>query len=89
MSKIIRLFNIAIYYHGEYLWGKVVEYLHTPSVFHISFEEHSDFEIQKEIILVTKNGKLVLDENSGQVNDEILKLIIAEIEENFRQHSML
>ena len=89
MSKIIRLFNIAIYYHGKYLWGKVVEYLHSPSVFHISFEEHADIEIPKEIILVTKKGKLVLDENSGQVKDEILKLVIAEIEENFRQHSML
>ena len=83
---MVRLFNIAIFYHGKYLWAKVVEHHHSPSTFHITFRDHSDVDVPAVIILDTRNSKLVPEGNSRQTKDEVLALVTSEIEEHFKQH---
>ena len=83
---MVRLFNIAIFYHGKYLWAKVVEHHHSPSTFHITFRDHSEVDVPAVIILDTKNSKLVPGGDSQQTKAEVLTLVILEIEEHFKHN---
>ena len=85
---MVRIFDIAILYHGKYLWAKVVEHHHSPAIFHIAFRDHSDLDIPTEIVLDAKNSKIVPGGNFPQTKNEVLKLVISEIEEHFRQHCL-
>jgi hypothetical protein len=85
---MVRFFPICIEYQGDLLWAKVEEQHLSPSTFHITFQEKRNSDIPGEIILKTKNRKLVLAENSSKVNNEILKLVTGKIEEYLRDHPL-
>ena len=85
---MVRFFPICIIYQGDYLWARVEEQHLSPSTFHITFQETRSNEIPAEIVLKTKNRKLELAENSSEVNDEILKLVTAKIEDYLRDHPL-
>ena len=86
METLVRIFDIAILYHGQYLWARVVEHYHFPAIFHIAFRDHSDIDIPSELILDIKNSKIIPGANFQETKDEVLKLVTSEIEEHFRQH---
>jgi hypothetical protein len=85
---MIRFFPICIIYHGEYLWANVVEKHLSPSTFHISFQDERNISVPDDIIIDTKNGELERAENSPGIDDEMLKLVSAEIEEYLRNHPL-
>ena len=85
---MIRFFPICIIYKGDYLWANVVEKRLSPSTFHVTFQDEKNIDVPNEIILDTKNGKLERAENSPGVDDEMLKLVSAEIEEYLRNHPL-
>ena len=86
MENLVRIFDIAILYHGQYLWARVIEHYNSPAIFHIAFREHSDSDVPAEMILDTKNCKIIPGGNTHHTKDEVLKLVTSEIEEHFRQH---
>ena len=86
MENLVRVFDIAILYHGQYLWARVVEHYCSPAIFHIAFREHSNIDVPMELILDTKNSKVIPGGNFWQAKEEVLKLVTSEIEEHFRQH---
>jgi len=86
MENLVRIFDIAILYHGQYLWARVIENYNFPAIFHIAFREHSHIDFPTEIVLDTKNSKIIPGGNSWQTKEEVLKLVTSEIEEYFRQH---
>ena len=85
---MVRFFPICIIYQGDYLWARVEEQHLSPSTFHITFQEKRNIDIPEEIILDSKNGFLEPAENSPNVNDEMLKLIISQIEDYLRDHPL-
>jgi hypothetical protein len=86
MKNLVRIFDIAILYNSQYLWARVVEHYNSPAIFHIAFQDHSEIDVPSEIVLDTKNSKIIPAGNSMPTKDEVLKLVTAEIEEHFRQH---
>jgi hypothetical protein len=85
---MIRFFPICIIYKGDYLWANVVEKRLSPSTFHVTFQDERNLAVPDEIIIDTKNGKLERAENSPGIDEEMLKLVNAEIEEYLRNHPL-
>ena len=86
-SKLL-FFPICLVYKGDYLWANVVEKHLSPSTFHVTFQDERNVAVPDEIIIETKNGKLVRAEDSHGSDDEMLKLVSTEIEEYLRNHSL-
>ena len=85
---MIRFFPICIIYKGDYLWANVVEKHLSPSTFHVTFQDERNLAVPDEIIIDTKDGKLVPAESSPGIDDEMLKLVSAEIEVYLRNHPL-
>jgi hypothetical protein len=89
---MIRAFTIFINYNkkldGNYLEAKVVEYRHSPSSFYITFYAQDHVSVPSQIILNTKDGKLILAKESPQIDDKILKPVIEEINRYLRLHKV-
>ena len=89
---MIRTFTIFVNNHGKfdgnYLEARIVEYRHSPTSFYVTFHESKNPAIPKEIILNTRNGKLVLAKESPQIDVKILKSVIDEIKKYLQQHKV-
>lgn len=85
---MVRFFPICIVYQGDFLWAKVEERHLSPSTFYVTFQQTRSSDIPDEIILKFKNRKLELTESSPMVNNEILTLVSAKIEEYLRGHPL-
>ena len=83
-----RFFPISIIYQGDSFWADVAEHRHSPATYHITFQDQKNVGVPKNFILDTKDDKLVLVENSPEIDDEMLKLVIAEIEKYLQEHPL-
>ena len=87
MNRTITIFvNYNWNLDGNYLESRVIEYRHSPDSFYVTFYEQDKVSVPPQIILNTKDGKLVLAKESPQIDDKILKPVIEEIRKYLQQH---
>ena len=86
---MVRLFVISFIHEDINRAAKVVEYIHSPSYFYITFLHEPGTVKLPAIILQTKNGKIGLAKGSPTIDPSLQEVIAEEVEMHIREKPLV